>query len=163
MKAWTARYPVWSVVALGLLTAVLLFRIGDLQGHYEMEDFFPGDSPERQQLEAVWENFGRDDRNALLIIDTNRQLGLQDFRVLEALTQRLETITDLEKVVSPSNTAIVVDDPIDGPTFQPAFDKAKHGSGRVATVLEMFAKPPYRNTLISADQTIAVVTAVLKP
>ena len=77
-----------------------------MESHYEMEDFFPRDTPEWSAYEGYRESFGRDDRTALVLLESPEPIGPAEMSAIDSLTNRLEAWPKAERVVSPSNVQV---------------------------------------------------------
>ena len=103
---WLANRPGGSLLALAVTTALLAWAASNLQSHYEVEDFFPRDTAEWTAYQGYQESFGRDDRTAVMLLESPRPIALAELRAIDALTRRLETWPETERAVSPSSVLV---------------------------------------------------------
>lgn len=156
-----AHHP-WLAASLVLLVSLLLgWAALGVGVHYEMEDFFPTDTPERRTFDRVREAFGPDDRTALVVLESATPLDTADFRAIDGLTRQLERLELLEEVVSPSNAQIVVRRGDDEITLEDAVPAAKLSPERLALARESFSQPPFAGMLMAADFRVATIRCVM--
>ncbi len=160
-SATLARHPWWAAIVVLAITGLLGYAALDVGVHYEMEDFFPTDTPERRSFDRIRAAFGPDDRTALVILESPSVLDTADFRAIDGLTQSLEELALLEEVVSPSNAQIVVRRGDDELTLEAAVPAAKLSSERLALAMESFTRPPFAGLLMARDFKVATIRCVM--
>lgn len=153
------RFPFLQTGVVLMLTGILGWQALQVGTHYEMEDFFPEASPEREAFERARSSFGRDDRIALMLLESEGPLDVADFKAIDALTRRLEGLPTLEEVISPTSTEIPVRRFDDQVMIEPARPLDPE---RAAKALVAFAEPPYLDAVVNADQDVAAVAVVLR-
>lgn len=167
-KTVFARFPLLSVLALVLLTGWLGWSARQIETRYEPEDFFPAGVPERVVFDDYQNKFGRDDRGALIVLTLPHRtvVDLQTLRVIDALTERLLKRKEVEQVRSPTHVKLAIRDTNGVVKLERAFGPEhlkSNNTARLKEVLRQFKLRPYVNQIISADQNVLVVRALLRP
>lgn len=165
-----ARFP-WLAILLLLIaiTAALANSATKVETRYEMEDFFSDHTAERRAYDRYRSSFGRDDSTALILLEFEHvTLDVDALRAIDRLTQRLVRRPGVASVTSPTNALIPRRDSHGVPHVEPAFttelladDHA--AAARLKSVLEVYAKRPWRDAVLSADGTVGVVAVRLRP
>ena len=155
-----ASKPDWSLLALIGVTTLLTWAGRDLESHYEMEDFFPRDTPEWCAYEGYRESFGRDDRTALVLLESPEPIGLAEMSAIDSLTNRLEAWPKAERVVSPSNVQVPLRMADGEVRLERAF--APGAPGKLEDAMDKLTKPPFVNSILSADRRLAVVALTVR-
>ncbi|MDC0157062.1 MMPL family transporter, partial [Verrucomicrobia bacterium] len=150
----------WSLLALTGITALLAWAGRDLSSHYEVEDFFPRDTTEWNAYQDYRERFGRDDRTALMLLESPKPIGLAEMRAIDSLTNRLEALPEAEWVVSPSNAQVPLRMADGEVRLERAFQPG--APGRLEEALGKLTKPPFVNSILSADRRLAVVALTVR-
>ena len=155
-----AHHPWIAFLLLIALTAGLVWSSIGLQPHYEMEDFFPRETPERERFEAMRDHFGRDDRTALLVFVSDAPLEAEFYSALRELMTTLEARDDLESVSGPNNVLLMMRDEGDIPRLEEALPE-----GFDATLLESrlarLDEPPFTRLFVSPDRQLVLLRATL--
>ncbi len=157
---WLANRPGGSLLALAVTTALLAWAARDLQSHYEVEDFFPRDTAEWTAYQGYRESFGRDDRTAVMLLESPRPIALTELRAIDALTRRLEAWPEAERVVSPSSVLVPLRTAEGHVRLERAFEPGS--PERLANVLGKLRKRPFVNAVLSADRQLAVVALTVR-
>jgi predicted RND superfamily exporter protein len=161
-EALSSRPGAALALALGL-TALLAIPAARVQHRYEIEDFFPRDTPARADYDRLVDRFGRDDRTAFLLIEDPQGLDADSLGVIHGLTERLQERPELERVVSPTHTPIVVRRAADDVRLEQAIPSLPPDPERVEQVLRTYRTPPYVDALVSRDGKLAAVGCLLAP
>ena len=125
-----------------------------------MEDFFPRDTPEWCAYEGYRESFGRDDRTALVLLESPEPIGLAEMSAIDSLTNRLEAWPKAERVVSPSNVQVPLRMADGEVRLERAF--APGAPGKLEDAMDKLTKPPFVNSILSADRRLAVVALTVR-
>ena len=89
---------------VSLITAVCVFFITRLQFDYDFEAFFPNEDKELTVYEDFRKKFEHDNEFVLLGIENKQGIFQKEFLVkINSLTKELKNITDITRVVSPTN------------------------------------------------------------
>ena len=143
---------------LGLaLTAALGLSARGLTTTYEVEDFFPTDTPERIAFDRYQEAFGRDDRAALVIVERSTPFDAPGFLALEALGKAIAELPAVETVQSATATSFPIRDDAGRVRLVRGADLPG------ADLVKRLKQPPWVGNLLSADGTVAVIVARLRP
>jgi predicted RND superfamily exporter protein len=157
---WLANRPGGSLLALAVATALLSWAGRDLQPHYEVEDFFPRHTAEWTTYQNYQKSFGRDDRTALMLLESPQPVALAEMSAIDALTRRLEAWPEAERVVSPGSVLVPRRTAEGNVSLERAF---KPGSpDRLTDSLGKLSKPPFVNSVLSADRRLAVVALTIR-
>lgn len=145
------RHPFLALALALVLTAGLGFAAEGLEPRFEIEDFFPRETPARLSYERTQALFGRDDRAALLLIEAPHRLGPEDFARIHALTARVASQPAVEEVLSPSHVALPTRDARGAIALAPALPEALPPAGPSAADSERLhrelASAPYEGLL----------------
>jgi len=155
-----ASKPGWSLLALIGVTALFAWAGRDLGSHYEVEDFFPRDTPEWNAYQDYRESFGRDDRTALMLLESSKPIGPAEMSAIDSLTNRLEAWPEAERVVSPSNAQVPLRMADGEVRLERAFEPGT--PGRLEDAMDKLTKPPFVNSILSADRRLAVVALTVR-
>jgi uncharacterized protein len=155
-----ASKPDWSLLALIGVTILLTWAGRDLGSHYEMEDFFPRDTPEWNAYQDYRESFGRDDRTALVLLESSKPIGPAEMSAIDSLTNRLEAWPETERVVSPSNVQVPLRMADGEVRLERAFEP--ESPERLEGAMAKLTKPPFVNSILSADRRLSVVALTVR-
>ena len=122
---WIATRPLYSIILLIIVVAAITPYHSTLESRYEVEDFFPESTEIRQQFDDYKDLFGRDDRSAILLIESNNRFTRNDFQNLIVLEERLSTEPEIDEIHSPATTKLPLRDANDQLKLMPAFEQ-KH-------------------------------------
>ena len=161
--AGLARRPGAAALTALALTALLAWPAAQVEHRYEIEDFFPRETPARADYDRLVERFGRDDRTALLVLEDPNGLGVDALSAVFALTERLQALAQVERVIAPSHTPIVVKQGDGDLRLEQALPGLPLDPARVAQVLRTYQRRPYVDGLVSRDGKLCVVGCLLKP
>ena len=164
---WLSSKPVYAILLLVfVLLAISPYR-SQLESRYEVEDFFPEDTEIRAQFDSYRSIFGRDDRLAVMLIESDETFAKRDFQRLLALESSVSSLPQVEDVYSPATTQIVLRDENHQLKLSPAFTNRDFAlpedefAQRVALVLERFSQRPYAGNVFSKDGKIAIFSILL--
>ena len=166
ISAWLAAHPVVSVLVLAVLTAALAWQARGIETHFEVEDFFPEDTLERRVYEDHRASFGRDDRAALVILESDDPMGIDEMRIIAALAKRLEARDDIEEVLAPTSSLIAVRSANGVVELVPALPDEALSVGseaRMELARRRLSERPYVNQVLSRDGRVAIVAAIIDP
>ncbi|MEM7374567.1 MAG: MMPL family transporter [Bacteroidota bacterium] len=92
------------IFLIGLLTAVAVWQLKEIRFDYEVEKFFPAEHESTQFFRNYQKTFGSD--NDYLLIGIEQRGSLFDpvfLREIDHLSQRLDTLSHVVSVLSPTN------------------------------------------------------------
>lgn len=145
------RHP-WGALALAIFLSVGFgLAARDVQPRFEIEDFFPRETPARVSYERAQALFGRDDRAGLLLVQAPERLGPQDFARIHALTARVSSLSMVEEVLSPTHVALPTREPSGAIALSPALPATLPAGGPSAEESERLhrelSSAPYEGLL----------------
>lgn len=156
------RHPLGALVLAILLTLGFGLAARGVQPRFEIEDFFPRETPARVSYERSQALFGRDDRAGLLLIEAPARLGPTDFARVHAVTARLSLLTSVEEVLSPTHVALPTRDREGAIALAPGLPAKLAAAGPSADEVERLhaelARPPYEGLLAGE---VCLVAALL--
>jgi len=156
---WLADHPKGSLAALVTTTVLLALVARDLGVRYEVEDFIPRETEEWTTYQSYRKSFGRDDRTAVMLLESPRPIGLKEMQAIKALSQRVKAWPEVERVTTPSNVLIPLRT-IDGHVrLEQAFDPRT--PDRLSDAFDKLRKRPYVNSVLSKDRRLAVAAVTL--
>ena len=91
------RYPLACMVLLVLLLLLTGSFFPHLESRYEVEDFFPKNTLVRQNFDDYRMRFGRDDRWAFVLIESQQVWSGNDFQRLKEVQKRLEKLQQIDR------------------------------------------------------------------
>ncbi len=116
-RKWRSR-AIKVLVALGIWTIVSVFLAVNLGFDYDFENFFPQDDPETDFFKSYRGMFESD--NDYIVIGVVNEDGVfqPDFlRKVDAFTDSLQSIQNVDTVISPTRLQSAVRDPLIGTVF----------------------------------------------
>ena len=156
---WLATHPKGALAALVTATVLLALAARDLGAHYEVEDFIPRETEEWATYQSYRKSFGRDDRTAMMLLESSQPMGLKEMHIIKALTQRVEEWPEVERVITPSNVLIPLRTADGHVRLKQAFDpKAPE---RLSDAFDKLSKRPYVNSVLSEDRRLAIAAVTL--
>ena len=145
------RHPWAALAAALLLTVGLGLAAQKVEPRFEIEDFFPRETPARLSYERTQDLFGRDDRAGILLIEAPARLGSADFARIHALTARVSSLSMVEEVLSPTQIALPTRDPSGAIALTPALPESLPLEGLSLADSERLHRelggPPYEGLL----------------
>lgn len=156
------RQPGGALALALVLTACFAIATEGLQPRFEIEDFFPRETPARLSYERTQALFGRDDRAGLLLIQAPARLGPADFARIHAITARVSSLSVVEEVISPTHVALPTRDARGAIALASALPDTLPPGGPSAADCERLhrelAGPPYQGLL---SEEVCLVAALL--
>jgi hypothetical protein len=153
--------PWVNLALLVALSAIAALGARQMPWRYELEDFFPTDTPERRAFDRLRTLFGRDDGTALIIVEKPTPLDLTDFAPLRALAHRMTQLPEVASVLSPTDARIVVAKTDGSLALERALPRSADAE-RLGLARAALARPPYQDFLLSRDGCIAVIAVTLR-
>ena len=153
----------WAVFSLGLVTLVTAyfgFILPDTQFDYDFDTFFKPDDAATQYFKHHRETFGTD--NDFILIGLVSQSGVFNSGFLnnvDSLTEKLEALPLVKRVVSPGNLFYPVRAPLIGTIFQKRVLSGK----READSLRVFRDPSLTGNIFSTDTTAISLVVTTDP
>ncbi|MBL4850608.1 MAG: MMPL family transporter [Planctomycetes bacterium] len=160
--ALLVKSPLSALFLAAALTGCLGYAALGLETRFEIEDFFPRETPARVAYERTQALFGRDDRAGLLLIQAPARLGPTDFARVHALTARVASLSMVEEVLSPSHVALPTRSPSGevglSPALPPNLPPGGPSLAEVERLHRELSQPPYEG-LLSGE--VCLVAAIL--
>ena len=156
---WLATHPKGALATLVTATVLLALAARDLGVRYEVEDFIPRETEEWATYQSYQKSFGRDDRTAVMLLESSRPIGLEEMQIIKALSQRVKSWPEVERVITPSNVLIPLRTTDGHVRLEQAFDP--NAPDRLPAAFDKLRKRPYINTVLSKDRRLAVAAVTL--
>ena len=164
---WITRHAVAVIVATGLLTAYAVTCVVDLRTgspklvlDTSIEQMLPSDDPDVQYYQQVRKVFGSDETLLLVVRREGGVLAPDLLGALTRLTQRLEHVRGVDRVLSLANAPNVRS--ADGELHvAPLYDAPPRDAAELARIRhDLLDNPLLRSALLSKDET---ATALVIP
>ncbi len=156
---WLATHPKGALAALVTTTILLALAARDLGVRYEVEDFIPRETEEWATYQSYRKSFGRDDRTAVMLLESSRPIGLKEMQAIKALSQRVKAWPEVERVTTPSNVLVPLRTSDGHVRLEQAFDPK--APDRLSAAFDKLCKRPYVNSVLSKDRRLAVAAVTL--
>lgn len=164
--AFLIRGPRWALALALALTLGLGLAARGLQPRFEIEDFFPRESPARAAYERSQALFGRDDRAGLLLIEAPERFGAAEWSRIHALTARIASSSLVEAALSPTHLDLPLRSSSGEVRLEPLLPAQLPAGGLSSAQAERLHRelrgPLYRG-LLSEEGKVCLVAAILRP
>jgi uncharacterized protein len=146
------RIAITILVVSAVITALAAWRVSYLGMDYNFEAFFPKDDPDKVFFYEHRERYGTD--NDFILIGLKSKTGIFDpifLQKVEALTDTLQYIPDIKKIVSPTRIQERVRDPLIGTTIEIPYLRWDQPANYPKDSLRIFRSPELVGSLFSKD------------
>ncbi len=166
LSFFARRYRWLVFVFVVAVTAFSLFRIKSLNTDNSMESYFMENDPALMEYNSYLDTFSAD-QFAYILIDHKKPASVEDFKLVNSLTERLATevpyIEDTDTDVSSLSHVNYIKGTGSAIELYKPREKPPGNEKEMKTLRQsLLSRPLYRNRLISSDETMSGITLNFK-